>query len=33
VREYPIDSTHLDMNLPGPVAEICEIINSELDGL
>ena len=33
VTEHEVQSTHLDMNLPGPVAEICQVINTELDGI
>ncbi|MFF4568687.1 amino acid adenylation domain-containing protein [Streptomyces sp. NPDC001410] len=30
VTEHDVQSTHLEMNMPDPVAEVCAVINSEL---
>ncbi|MFJ9679415.1 amino acid adenylation domain-containing protein [Streptomyces sp. NPDC101194] len=32
VREYAIRSTHVDMYLPGPAAQICQVVNRRLAG-
>ncbi|MFJ8312134.1 MULTISPECIES: amino acid adenylation domain-containing protein [unclassified Streptomyces] len=33
VQEWDIHSTHLGMNMPGPAAEICKVINRHLNGI
>ncbi|NUL01705.1 amino acid adenylation domain-containing protein [Streptomyces lunaelactis] len=33
IEEWDIHSTHLGMNMPGPAAEICKVINRHLNGI
>jgi nonribosomal peptide synthetase DhbF len=32
IEEHEVVSTHLDMNMPGPAAEVCAVINGLLSG-